>query len=151
MSADSRHTFPSVSRTESPFHLVGTFPGPENSPYEKGTFDVVRTWVRGIVLTWSSSAERLPRMLLLTHLHFPHCCVLSAMDQQTLFKRLTGHCRSRRIPVSAYQDEVHHPCLPPQHLVAIRSHLPRHLERPMVACPHAQIHAHVPPILALLT
>ncbi|SAM68148.1 probable UBC1-E2 ubiquitin-conjugating enzyme [Ustilago bromivora] len=25
---------------ESPFHLVGTFPGPENSPYEKGTFDV---------------------------------------------------------------------------------------------------------------
>jgi ubiquitin-conjugating enzyme (huntingtin interacting protein 2) len=26
--------------TESPFHLVGTFPGPENSPYEGGTFDV---------------------------------------------------------------------------------------------------------------
>ncbi|ETS63765.1 hypothetical protein PaG_02083 [Moesziomyces aphidis] len=25
---------------DSPFHLVGTFPGPENSPYEKGTFDV---------------------------------------------------------------------------------------------------------------
>ncbi|CAO1634010.1 unnamed protein product [Jaminaea pallidilutea] len=25
---------------ESPFHLVGTFPGPEGSPYENGTFDV---------------------------------------------------------------------------------------------------------------
>ncbi|CAO1613775.1 unnamed protein product [Sympodiomycopsis kandeliae] len=25
---------------DSPFHLVGTFPGPEGSPYEKGTFDV---------------------------------------------------------------------------------------------------------------
>lgn len=26
--------------TESPFHLVGTFPGPQGSPYEKGIFDV---------------------------------------------------------------------------------------------------------------
>ncbi|PWN51110.1 hypothetical protein IE53DRAFT_368346 [Violaceomyces palustris] len=25
---------------DSPFHLVGTFPGPENSPYEGGNFDV---------------------------------------------------------------------------------------------------------------
>ncbi|CAO1635351.1 unnamed protein product [Parajaminaea phylloscopi] len=25
---------------ESPFHLVGTFPGPEGSPYERGIFDV---------------------------------------------------------------------------------------------------------------
>ncbi|KDN46991.1 putative UBC1-E2 ubiquitin-conjugating enzyme [Tilletiaria anomala UBC 951] len=25
---------------DSPFHLVGTFPGPENSPYERGMFDV---------------------------------------------------------------------------------------------------------------
>ncbi|PWN19081.1 putative UBC1-E2 ubiquitin-conjugating enzyme [Microstroma glucosiphilum] len=26
--------------SDSPFHLVGTFPGPEGSPYEKGLFDV---------------------------------------------------------------------------------------------------------------
>lgn len=26
---------------ESPFHLIGTFPGPENSPFEKGLFKVV--------------------------------------------------------------------------------------------------------------
>lgn len=25
---------------ESPFHLVGTFPGPEGSPYDKGLFDI---------------------------------------------------------------------------------------------------------------
>jgi ubiquitin-conjugating enzyme (huntingtin interacting protein 2) len=27
---------------ESPFHLIGTFPGPDGSPYAGGTFDVVR-------------------------------------------------------------------------------------------------------------
>jgi ubiquitin-protein ligase len=27
---------------ESPFHLLGTFPGPDGSPYEGGTFTVVR-------------------------------------------------------------------------------------------------------------
>ena len=26
---------------ESPFHLKGTFPGPEGTPYEGGTFEVV--------------------------------------------------------------------------------------------------------------
>jgi ubiquitin-conjugating enzyme (huntingtin interacting protein 2) len=28
---------------ENPFHLTGSFPGPEGSPYEGGTFQVVRT------------------------------------------------------------------------------------------------------------
>jgi ubiquitin-protein ligase len=29
---------------ESPFHLIGTFPGPDGSPYAGGTFDVVRVY-----------------------------------------------------------------------------------------------------------
>lgn len=32
--------FTSSRLSDSPFHLVGTFPGPEGSPYEKGLFDV---------------------------------------------------------------------------------------------------------------
>lgn len=39
-SSKVRHSHARHTHTESPFHLVGTFPGPEGSPYEKGIFDI---------------------------------------------------------------------------------------------------------------
>lgn len=71
----------------SPFHLIGSFLGPEETPYEGGHFQVVRP---AFILTERPRS----RMLIL------------------LYSWL-GHCHSGFLPLSARQDEVHHEALPP--------------------------------------
>ena len=69
---------------ESPFHLKGSFPGPEGTPYEGGNFEVVR--IRNLRHN--------------SHFFSPEASAL-------------GHRDPRVVSFPTRQDEVYHEGLPP--------------------------------------
>lgn len=94
---------------ESPFHLKGSFPGPEGTPYQGGNFEIVGTMSPTI----------------------------HAFDPNLL--RLLGYRNTGVIPISASEDEIHHESVPSQRLVSFGSHLPRYPQGCLVPCPHIEI------------
>lgn len=66
---------------ENPFHLIGTFPGPPDTPYQGGRFSVVRAARLRVELNTASFNAMTVRL---------------------------GHCNTRLIPIPAGEDEVHH-------------------------------------------
>jgi hypothetical protein len=70
---------------DSPFHLVGSFPGPVDTPYEGGHYEVVSSFDSAI-----------------------HDIFKYELDAPLA----TGYCYSRFVPISARQDEVHNVGVP---------------------------------------
>jgi hypothetical protein len=95
---------------ESPFHLKGSFPGPEGTPYEGGHFEVVG------------------RPLLIT---------LATSDEQSIV--MIGHLHSRFISIPARQNEVHHESLSPERFFCIWRDLSRHPQRRLVSGTHLEV------------
>lgn len=106
----------------SPFHLRGSFPGPEDTPYQGGHFEVV---CKRIV--------QAPRI-----------------SGSSLISLSLGHCNPRCISFSTSQDEIHHQSIPPKRFVCIWRHLFRYSQRRLVSCSYAQVHSDLPAEPAVL-
>ena len=86
--------------SESPFHLIGTFPGPESSPFEDGLFKVVRS--PGLATA-----------------HAGHCRA----------RGLPIPATADALHLQGASGRHAHAGIPPECLVAERRHLPRHSQR----------------------
>ena len=117
----------------SPFHLKGTFKGPEDTPYEGGRFDVVSlvhyyliaaTKKINLVLPWWRSTLPSPFYII-------------------------GHCDPRSLPIPTRKDEIPHQSLPPERLLRFRRHLSRHPQGRLVPRPYPQIHSDLAPVASV--
>jgi hypothetical protein len=88
---------------ESPFHLKGSFPGPQETPYEGGHFEVVRYYLVFFVY------------------HLRRSCATT-----------TGHRNPRIISIPTSEDEVYYQSLPSQHFFCLWRDLSRYPQRCLV-------------------
>jgi hypothetical protein len=68
-------------------------------------------------------------------------------------RRVWAHSRhpgSSRLSVSCAQDEDDHKGVPPQHILGLGCHLPRHPQGRLVTSAHSQDGSRLAPILTLL-
>src|SRR6266436_5783051 len=106
---------------DSPFHLKGSFPGPEDTPYQGGHFEVVSI---------------IYKILLIPGLNF---------------RFILGHHYPSDISVPTSEDEIHNQSVSSECFVCIRGNLSRHSERCLVPCPHFEIDFDLSPISTLLS
>jgi hypothetical protein len=101
---------------ESPFHLKGSFPGPQDTPYEGGHFEVVSLF-----------------NALLNHF------------LTIVFVNATGYRHPRVISISARENEVHHQGLSSKYLFCIRRDLSGYPQGCMVSGFDSEIDIDFPP------
>ena len=80
----------------SPFHLIGAFDGPEDTPYQGGRFEVVRVLSK-VFCSYVLILDLTTRLIMFRHIRFRHSPI-----------PLAGHHNPRQLPLSAGEDEVHY-------------------------------------------
>jgi hypothetical protein len=83
----------------SPFHLRGSFEGPQGTPYEGGHFEVVR-------------------------FTYPPLTLAAPWSPCNAHPTTAGHCNPRILSLPTREDEIHYEGLSSEHILRLRRHLP---------------------------